>query len=226
MPGPAAATRGTARRALTAAILFLGVATAGQGATAPAGGPGRADFGAEQAARNVRQVADWVVASGDSRGLPFVLVDKAAAKVFAFHPDGRLRGASPALIGQARGDDSAPGVGERKLSSIRPEERTTPAGRFVAALGRALGEKDIVWVDYAAAISLHRVVTGNPKERRLQRLATASPLDNRISYGCINVPAEFYDAVVRPTFTGTNGIVYILPEIRPVANVFPGYAAP
>ncbi len=78
----------------------------------------------------------------------------------------------------------------------------------------------MLWVDYAAAISLHRVVTSNPKERRLQRLASATPLDNRISYGCINVPAAFYDGVVRPAFSRSSGVVYILPEVRPVGSVF------
>ncbi|MEO8115779.1 MAG: L,D-transpeptidase, partial [Phenylobacterium sp.] len=140
-------------------------------------------------------------------------------------PDGRLRGSAPALLGMAYGDDTTPGIGDRKLSTIQPHERTTPAGRFVSALGADLGEKDVVWVDYPAAISLHRVVKGTPKERRAQRLATASSLDNRISYGCINVPAGFYDRVVRPSFIGTNGVVYILPETRSLRSVFPAYSA-
>jgi hypothetical protein len=80
-------------------------------------------------------------------------------------------------------------------------------------------------VDYANAISLHRVITTKPKERRLQRLATPTPADNRISYGCINVPAKFYDTVVQPAFTGASGVVYILPEVRSLSAVFTGYRA-
>ena len=34
------------------------------------------------------------------------------------------------------------------------------------------------------------------------QLASPSVLDNRISYGCINVPAAFYDKVVAPAFAG------------------------
>jgi hypothetical protein len=64
------------------------------------------------------------------------------------------------------------------------------------------------------------VVNGKPSERRLQRLTTASTLDNRISYGCINVPVAFYEGVVRPIFKGTNGIVYVLPETKPLHEVF------
>jgi hypothetical protein len=127
------------------------------------------------------------------------------------------------LLGLARGDDSVPGIGDRKLANIRPEERTTPAGRFVASLGRNLHGVEILWVDYADAISLHRVITSHPEQRRLQRLSTPTPLDKRISSGCINVPAEFYDNVVSPAFTGTNGIVYVLPETRSAQKVFGSY---
>ena len=186
----------------------------------PAAAPARPPSG------EVRQFTDWVTSSGDNHGLPFVIVDKKNTEVFVFRADGTLRGAAPALVGLAIGDLSVPGIGERKLSSIRPDERTTPAGRFVAAIGHDLGEKDIVWVDYAAAISMHRVITGNPKDHRLRRLATPTTADNRITYGCINVPVRFYDEVVGPTFKSTSGIVYILPEVRQMRDVFPTYGRP
>jgi hypothetical protein len=183
----------------------------------------RADFKQELASHEARLIADWVVDSQDNRSIPFVIVDKMNAKVFVFHANGRLRGAAPALLGSARGDDSVPGIGDRKLSSIRPEERTTPAGRFVASLGHNLRGADILWVDYVSAISMHRVITSNLKEHRLQRLATATSLDNHITYGCINVPAKFYITVVRPAFTGTDGIVYVLPETKLARDVFGSY---
>ena len=124
------------------------------------------------------------------------------------------------LLGLARGDDSVPGIGNRKLSNIRPEERTTPAGRFVASLGYNFNEKDVLWVDYNGALSMHRIIT---TKERLQRMATPTPLDNRISYGCINVPAKFFENVVSPIFTGTSGIVYILPETRSMSETFAKY---
>jgi hypothetical protein len=70
---------------------------------------------------------------------------------------------------------------------------------------------------------MHPVITTKPEERRAQRLATPTPLDNRISYGCINVPAKFFENVVRPVFSGTNGIVYVLPETRSAREVFASY---
>jgi hypothetical protein len=193
--------------------------------TAAAAQPWDKADGVEPASETIAQVAGWVVASGDNRGLPYMIIDKVAAQVFVFGADGQPKGATPALLGSARGDHSAPGVGDRELSSIRPEERTTPAGRFLAGYGPAIGRKSVLWVDYATAVSLHQVVTSNRKERRLQRLESATPEDNRITYGCINVAAGFYQDVVRPAFTGTNGVVYILPETEPLSEAFPSFQA-
>ena len=196
----------------------------GEAPAAPTPPPARqANFRHESASDDVTRMAQWVLDSGNNRSLSFMIIDKKNTKIFVFDPNGKLNGATPALLGGAVGDDSAPGIGERKLSSILPEERTTPAGRFVAALDHNLGGKDILWVDYANAISLHRVVTSNPRENRARRLATPTIADNRISYGCINVPAKFFDKVVIPAFKKTNGIVYILPETRPIGAVFSAF---
>jgi hypothetical protein len=191
--------------------------------TQAAGRHHKAYFGRERASRAARQIADWIVDSADNLGLPFVIVDKIDAKVFVFDAGGRIQGAAPALLGLARGDDTVPGIGDREYADMPPETRTTPAGRFVAALGMDARGEDVLWVDYEAAVSLHRVITTKPKDRRLQRLASPTPLDNRISYGCINVPARFYENVVSPAFSATDGIVYVLPETRPARIVFGSY---
>lgn len=179
-----------------------------------------ADFAAQPASDDVRRLADWVVDSDDTHGRPFAIVDKVRAQVLAFDARGRLVGATPALLGLAHGDASAPGIGTLRLAQIAPVQRITPAGRFEAHLGTNLAGKGILWVDYDSAISLHPVVVTNAAERRLQRLATPSTLDNRISYGCINVPAAFYEGVIQPLFTPADGIVYILPESRPFSDLF------
>ncbi len=179
-----------------------------------------ADFLHEHPSPDALYTALWVQNSLDNEGLPFVLVDKVNARVYLFDAKGRMLGASPALIGSARGDTSVPGIGARKLSSIRADERTTPAGRFVASLDRALNGEDILWVDYDSGVALHRVMSTSPQERRLQRLQSSSPEQHRITYGCINVPVKFYEEVVRAAFKGTSGIVYVLPETRPAREVF------
>jgi hypothetical protein len=183
----------------------------------------RAYFGREPVSREARQTADWIVDSADNQGLPFVVVDKVEARIFVFDAGGRIQGAAPALLGVARGDYTVPGIGDREFSDMPPETRTTPAGRFVAALGMDTRGEDVVWVDYEAAVSLHRVITTKPEEHRLARLASARPLDHRISYGCINVPARFYENIVRPAFVGTDGIVYVLPETLPARQIFGSY---
>jgi hypothetical protein len=181
----------------------------------------RANFMHEQPAHAARTIADWVVTSQDNRGSSFFIIDKARARLYVFDPAGRLQGASPILLGLARGDDSVPGIGDKPLAQIHTSERTTPAGRFVAQRGRNLKGDDIVWVDYASAVSLHRVREVNAGEHRVQRLKTATVADNRISYGCINVPTGFYDHIVQGAWRSGGVVVYVLPEQRPLDEVFP-----
>lgn len=182
-----------------------------------------ADFGNEQPSPQARHVADWSVDANDHAGKPFVVVDKQQARVYVFGADGRLNGASPVLLGLAVGDDSVPGIGERPIPLVKPEERTTPAGRFIGERGSNTTGEDVVWVDYDAAVSMHRVRPLVAAERRLERLASPTPQDNRISYGCINVPAAFFDAHIEPLFRRMHAVVYVLPETRPVQAVFGSY---
>jgi hypothetical protein len=170
------------------------------------------------------KLANWITASNDNAGLPFMIIDKQAADVFAFNAIGLLLGRAPVLVGLAPGDDSAPGVGDLKLAAIKPDQRTTPAGRFVAKFGGSDGHGTVLWVDYADAISMHPVITTNPAEHRLKRIKSTSPADHRISFGCINVPAAFYNYVVVKAFKG-GGVIYILPDSKPLAQVFPAFAA-
>ncbi|WP_223296832.1 L,D-transpeptidase [Thiorhodovibrio frisius] len=172
------------------------------------------NFKAEGASPRTRAMADWVIRSGDNLNMPFAIVDKVNANIYVFQADGRLYAAAPVLLGLAQGDNTAPGLGHMRMSQISPAQRTTPAGRFVATMGRNSLDKEVFWLDYENAISMHPVITSSPKERRAQRLATLSPLDNRISYGCINVPATFFDQVIHYLFSKTPGIVYVLPETR------------
>ena len=183
-----------------------------------------ADFGVVVPSKEVRSVANGVLHSRDHVEADFIIIDKKNAMVYVFDANGTLRGASPVLLGSAVGDDTVPGIGSRPIAQVLPEERTTPAGRFIAERGRNTLGEDVVWVDYDAAVSMHRVRATNPKERRLERLATPTADDNRISYGCINVPVAFYEAVIAPTFAVDRAVVYVLPDVKPMAQVFNFYA--
>jgi hypothetical protein len=223
------------KRGLLAGLAVLALALPPAWRTGPPGSPARdapatqaaapaaprtPDFGEARPSADARALATGILRAADHGGRAFAIVDKLDARLYVFDAGGRLVGETPILLGYAAGDDTVPGIGERPIEQVRPHERTTPAGRFVADRGRnALGE-NVVWVDYQAAVSMHPVRLTDPRERRLERLASPTPSDNRISYGCINVPPDFFARVVWPHFRTPGNTVYVLPEVKPAAEVF------
>jgi len=169
---------------------------------------------------DARYVAEWALQSNDNQHRPFAVVDKKAARIYVFDAEGRLLGAANALLGQAPGDHSVPGVADGDVNRIPLADRTTPAGRFASEPGRNLSGEAIVWFDYNAALAIHRVRPGASQVQRLERLASGTPSDNRASLGCVVVMPEFYDGVVQPTLGQHRGVVYVLPESQPVQAVF------
>ena len=184
---------------------------------------GLADFGETTPSPDARLVANWALATHDNANHALMIVDKKDARVHVLAPDGRLQGSAPILLGAAPGDDILPGAGEKTPAQLKPEEKTTPAGRFVAEPGVNANKEDVIWVDYGDAISMHRVRTAVAREHRLERLASPGTEDNRISFGCINLPAAFYDTVARPAVATYGAVVYVLPEMKTVQEVFGAY---
>ena len=144
---------------LGAAVCLAALGAAAQAASA--------DNGLQQqgASTGVRSLVGHVLGTADHRGRPWAVVDKAHARLFVLAADGRLLGATPALLGLARGDISAPGVGPKAASYIPPEERTTPAGRFMSRPAQPQGRSRL-WVDYTAAVAIHRLRPAPPQQRR------------------------------------------------------------
>ncbi|MBC6981212.1 hypothetical protein [Caulobacter sp. 17J80-11] len=235
------AVRDHLKSTLAACALGLGLLAAGAVATPAAAKPAQAAKSSKPAARAkakakpvqlatpvaspaVTGLVAGIIASHDNGGLPFVVIDKHKAAVFVFNADGSPNGAVPVLLGYAAGDDSVPGIGKRPIEKIKPGERTTPAGRFLTSFRPNGGKKKSLWMDYDAAVALHplrELSRSGPREGRWQRLKSPSPADNRITYGCINVPDAFFDEVVTPAFKQRGGIVYVLPETRALAEIFP-----
>jgi hypothetical protein len=170
---------------------------------------------------DVQQVVRWVQQSRDNHGLPFAVVDKRDASIHVYAADGRAIGATPVLLGLARGDHSVPGIGDMKVADIPPADRTTPAGRFDSEPGRNLDGEEIVWLDYDAALAIHRLRPSPARERRAQRLTSSEADEHRISYGCVVVPVAFYEQVVAPLLGRGRGVVYVLPETRALREMFP-----
>lgn len=190
------------------------VAEAPQAQQAQPPGLRLADFRGEEPSPDARQVADWSTFTRDHGTHAFVIVDKKDARVYVFTPDGKLVDSAPALLGAAHGDHTVPGIGDRPLELVKQEEKTTPAGRFVAEPGLNANNEDVVWVDYNAAVSMHRIRPLVKEERRLERLASRTVEDNRISFGCINLPVSFYEGVLSPNVKKYGAIIYVLPETR------------
>lgn len=201
-------------------MLFLTCRLAFATETRPHEGSGAVDFKQQSVSSDVRHVANWIVESRDNRKLPFAIIDKVNARVFVFDANAQLLGSDAALLGMGRGDRYDVASGSQKMSSIKPDDRITPAGRFVVSLQHDIHGKEVLLIDYNASIALHPVVKGTPAERRAERLNSLTVEDNRISYGCINVPVKFYEKIVSPAFTKTNGVVYILPETSSAKTVF------
>jgi hypothetical protein len=218
LPPSASGTRSYA----AAAPQFSRMATMRINTQGAAKSPRQADFAEQEASNQAIRVANWVADSRDNRGMPFVVLDKLGARVFVFDPDAHLVGSTLVLLGSATGDESAPGIGERPLAQIRSDERTTPAGRFVSRPGHDSTGEDVIWVDYDTSVAMHRVKVVDPKERRFERIATSSIEDKRISNGCVNVPVAFYDDVIVPALGHGRGIVYVLPEVKSLQQVFAG----
>jgi hypothetical protein len=164
----------------------------------------QSELARERASAEVEHVARWAVESRDHSGLPFIVVDKARARLFAFDTAGRLLASAPVLLGASRGDGPA-------------TEAATPAGRFVAASW--LPGEGIVWINADAAVSLHGIPSGRSPGRSMQRLASAELEDRRISDGSLHVAGEFYSEYLRPLKEHST-IAYVLPEVLPVREVF------
>jgi hypothetical protein len=171
------------------------------------------------ASSEIQNVARWVNESRDNAGLPFLLVDKTNAQVYAFNSLGQLQATAPALLGMSKGDHLlAPN--SASMSQMPPSVRITPAGRYISQLAIDSHNKELLVIDYNASISMHPVVKGTPQEHRAERLASATSDDNRISFGCINVPPAFYASFVHADFANTKGVVYILPEKSTAGELF------
>ena len=179
-----------------------------------------ADFGAVAPTNDARRMADWVVTRRDNGKMPFMVHDKRDARLYVFEPDGRLIDQTPVLLGAAHGDETYPGIGDVPIAQVKPYQRTTAAGRFVTRPGLDADHTDVVWLDYDAALAMHRVINKVKAERRLQRIASANPKVRRISWGCINIPIAFFDSYISPVYGKRSGVTYVIPERKSFAEVF------
>ena len=163
----------------------------------------------------------WIGLTGDNRQRPYLIVDKHSAHMWIYDKQGKLLASSAVLLGSAVGDTSVEDIGTRPFSRIKPHEKTTPAGRFFLEAGMNTDGESVFWIDYSAAVSIHRVRPGQPGDKRLQRLMSETVTDNRITFGCINVPISIYNRNIDELFKISGGYAYILPEVMEINRAFP-----
>jgi hypothetical protein len=95
----------------------------------------------KSASADVRRVAQWAVGTQDHGGLPFVIIDRAGGRIYAFDPHGRLCGTGPVVLGA---DQATP---------------IAPAGRFVADTLASARNGDIVWANDKTQVTLHALTS-------------------------------------------------------------------
>ncbi len=164
-----------------------------------------AELASQRASPEARNIALWAVDTQDHAGLPFVVVDKSQARLYAFDPQGRLKGSTPVLLGTERSDDGA--------------APATPAGRFVTDSIRSAQIDGIVWINDRTAVTLHGLPSAQSPGRGEQRLASPDVADKRISDGSLHVAGDFYRDQLS-ALRHQAGIAYVLPELLPVQHVF------
>lgn len=163
----------------------------------------------EPGAAMALHLAQWVTANGDAGGLPFVVVDKAQARIHRFDGEGRLQASGSVLLSALQVDD--------------PALAATPAGRFVAHPDLLHGG-GLAWYGRNGELLLHGPQSGQAPGRAAYRLASLDTSDRRISDGSLHVEAGFYQQHLQ-ALRGRPSVAYVLPEQLGMDEVFGGAGA-
>lgn len=152
----------------------------------------------------VRQTAAWAIETNDHRGLPFVVVDQARGRLFAFTGRGRLVGSTPILRDPVGLEESA------------------PAGRFVADTRRSARAGVIVWSNEHDMLSLD---AAPPPSRGHDPLKAGF---HHRGGGALHVAGDFYRRHLH-AFRHRSSVAYVLPgelDVRRSSRVYAGAPQP
>lgn len=146
---------------------------------------------------------------------PYILVDKPNATGYVIGADHRIQAKFPVLLGRVRGDH--PNTVNVRVDSPSSQGATTPAGVFRLSR-KQLTDRDLEEYNDnifrlegpgAGGNSIHETWRGELGMRE-QALATPTPEDNRVSWGCVNVSRDIFESHVKQLPSGT--LVWITPE--------------
>lgn len=156
-------------------------------------------------------VRAWVQETKDNRGQKYIIADKVSGEMHIMDSRGNVLATMPALYGTQKGDAAVPGQTPAGIFTL--QQRYDVASSFGGDVQQFAEHTDgSIW-------AIHRVLTSNPKQMRQARLNSPTAEDNRISLGCINVPADMYNKYLK---NGFKGKLYVIPEQRPLGEVFRG----
>ncbi|HAX5209117.1 TPA: hypothetical protein JZG45_003969 [Escherichia coli] len=156
-------------------------------------------------------VRAWVQETKDNRGQKYIIADKVSGEMHIMDSRGNVLATMPALYGTQKGDAAIPGQTPAGIFTL--QQRYDVASSFGGDVQQFAEHSDgSIW-------AIHRVLTSNPKQMRQARLNSPTAEDNRVSLGCINVPADMYNKYLK---NGFKGKLYVIPEQRPLGEVFRG----
>lgn len=151
------------------------------------------------ASQKASDTIHWVVANKDHGGKSFVVADKENGKILVVSPEGKVLDSQNALFGKNKGDSNAFGntpSGRFQLQKVDTKNLTAADRRVFGDSLLDLADKETgkkVRSSDGRIIAMHRVV--NLPERKAA-LNSATPNDNFLSHGCINIPTAFYNKAV------------------------------
>jgi hypothetical protein len=172
----------------------------------------------------IQQVADNRMRAHPNK--PIIIVDKQMGLTYVIDTNGVLAGKSASLTGKTKGDFRSEEA--KKIASVEAiseKDKVTEAGMFDASIKNVphYGNVITLQVFNNYSIAMHQTYLGAPAEQRQARLESATPEDNRISFGCINVSNEFMqDVVFKAIPKGLKNFpVVVIPESKSIQAFWP-----
>lgn len=188
-----------------AALIGFGVffdRTAGEGRTAVPDNRVislHTDLAREGSSFQVHRLASWAISTGDHAGLPFVVIDKAHGRLFAFTPTGRLLGSTPVLTDGSRVEST--------------KSRTRKASRLVADTRHSKSDR-IVWVNSVSALSVDGMAPAAAPRQGNRGSGMRDVANRRLRDESLHVAEAFYRQHLMP-LKERPSVAYVLPGVLP-----------
>lgn len=140
---------------------------------------------------------NWVKATHDNNGKVFVVADKNEGKIHVVDSNGKVLDTQNAIFGRNKSNDNVANSTPSGRFKLQKALTTKAAdkkifGSDVLTLTDTATGKDITKAD-GGVIAMHRLWN---KPERVKAINSATPSDNYMSAGCINVPTAFYNSAV------------------------------